>query len=78
MRGHPVPRRPVRPGRVCREGAGFDVLIAAEHIRLGPAAGWLVQLALSGGARFTLARPAPTQLRLATTGWSGMFSPGLK
>ena len=40
-----------------------------------PAANWVLRVALSHGGRFTLTRLASDRMRIATSGWSGLFSP---
>ncbi len=62
-------------GVICKSGAVFEARFSAQQIRLGPAAGWLLRSALKNGGRFTLTKLAPDQLRIATRGWSGEFSP---
>lgn len=61
---------------VCRKGLGYDVRIAADQIRVGPAANWLIQYTLSSGGLFTLTRLGAEQLQVATPGWSGKFLAG--
>lgn len=63
---------------VCRAGAGYEVRIAADQIRVGPAANWLVQYTLSAGGHFTLTRLGAEQLQIATPGWSGRFLSGVQ
>jgi hypothetical protein len=46
-----------------------------SRVRLGPAAHWLLRQSLGQGATFTLSRLAQGQLRIATPGWQGAFSP---
>jgi hypothetical protein len=62
-------------GVICSAGADMEIRFAAEQIRMGPAANWALRLALGRGGKFTLTRLASEQLRIATTGWSGTFSP---
>lgn len=62
-------------GVICKSGADMEIRFTAEQIRMGPAANWALRLALGRGGKFTLTRLAPEQLRIATTGWSGTFSP---
>ncbi len=62
-------------GRICRAGTDFEIRFDAGQIHLGPAANWVLRLALGNGGKFTLTRLAPDQLRIATAGWSGTFSP---
>jgi hypothetical protein len=60
---------------VCRAGGEVEARIAKGRIRLGPAAHWLLRQSMEQGARFVLARQPGGQLRIATPGWSGAFSP---
>jgi hypothetical protein len=62
-------------GVVCLAGSDFDIRFSAQQIRMGPAAGWLLRLALGNGGVFTLSRPAPEKLHIQTAGWSGTFVP---
>jgi hypothetical protein len=62
-------------GVLCRAGPDFEIRFAAEQIRVGPAAHWVLRFALRGGGKFTLATLGATKLRIATNGWSGTFSP---
>ncbi|MFT6591904.1 MAG: hypothetical protein ACJA2P_002764 [Rhodoferax sp.] len=45
---------------------------------MGPAANWLLQLALFNGGTFTLTRLGSDQLRITGGGWSGTFLPTAK
>ncbi len=62
-------------GLICRSAGGFEIRFSAEQIRMGPAAGWALGLALGNGGVFTLTQLAPERLRITTTGWSGTFVP---
>ena len=62
-------------GVICRAGKDFEIRFDAAQIHLGPAANWVLRLALGNGGKFTLTRLAADQLRIATGGWSGTFSP---
>ena len=61
-------------GALCRTDKGLEIRFSAQQIKLGPAANWMLRLALGNGGKFTLTRPAPTRLHIATTGWSGLFA----
>lgn len=61
-------------GVVCREGPYFEMRLAAERLKIGPAAGWAARYALANGAQFTLARLGAQRLRIETVGWSGVFA----
>ncbi len=65
-------------GVICRSGAKLEARFSEEQIRLGPAAGWLLRRALKSGGKFTLTKLGSDQLRIATRGWSGKFSPVLR
>lgn len=65
-------------GVICRSGEGFETRFGPEHIRLGPAASWVLRLALAQGGKFTLTRLGSGKLRIAGGGWSGTFLPGVK
>lgn len=62
-------------GVICRTGTGLETRFGAEQIRLGPAANWVLRYSLRNGGKFTLTRLGPEQLRIATSGWGGTFSP---
>jgi hypothetical protein len=62
-------------GVLCKAGSDFEVRFAAEQVRVGPAAHWVLRFALGGGGKFTLTTLGANQLRIATNGWSGTFSP---
>ncbi|MHB1215936.1 MAG: hypothetical protein ACYCY9_13225 [Thiobacillus sp.] len=63
------------PGVICKTGAGFEARFSGKQIHLGPAAGWIVRTALRNGGKFTLTKLGTDQLRIATSSWSGLFSP---
>jgi len=58
---------------ICMGRAGLEARIS--RVRLGPAAHWLLRHSVGRGATFTLSRLATGQLRIATPGWQGAFSP---
>lgn len=62
-------------GVICKTDKDLEIRFTAEQIRFGPAASWVLRYALSGGGKFTLTRIDAKQLRVATTGWSGVFVP---
>ncbi len=62
-------------GELCRSGAELEIRFRADQIQTGPAANWVLRVALSHGGRFTLTRLASDRMRIATSGWSGLFSP---
>jgi len=63
-------------GVICKTGTDLESRFTGEQIRLGPSANWFLRLALKDGGIFQLTRiGAGGQLRIATRGWSGLFSP---
>ena len=64
-------------GTICKSGVDFEVRTTREQIHLGPAATWMLGLALTNSGVFTLRRRAPNQLQIETQGWSGRFVPGV-
>jgi hypothetical protein len=62
-------------GVICKSGADYEARFSGKQIRLGPAANWILRYALKDGGKFTLTKVGPDQLRIATSSWSGMFSP---
>ncbi len=62
-------------GVICKSGSDFEARFSGKQIRVGPAAGWILRSSLRKGGRFTLTKLASDQLRIATRGWSGDFSP---
>lgn len=62
-------------GVICKTGADLEIRFTGEQIRLGPAANWMLRTALGNGGKFTLTRLGSEQLRIATSGWNGIFSP---
>jgi hypothetical protein len=65
-------------GVICKTGKDFETRFTGEQIRMGPAANWVLRSALGNGGKFTLTRIGSEQLRIATSGWSGIFSPRAK
>lgn len=59
---------------VCRDGPRLEALLAAERLKIGPAAHWAVRYAFATGARFTLAPSNAGLLRIETSGWNGVFA----
>jgi hypothetical protein len=62
-------------GVICQSGPDLEARFSGKQIRLGPAAGWILRSALSNGGKFTLTKLSSDQLRIATSSWSGDFSP---
>lgn len=65
-------------GVICKTGTTFETRFSGEQIRLGPAANWVLRYALRNGGKFTLTKLGADQLGIATSGWSGVFSPRAK
>ncbi|MBD3811516.1 MAG: hypothetical protein IE917_04730 [Betaproteobacteria bacterium] len=65
-------------GVICKSGTDFEARFTGEQIRLGPAASWLLRLALTNGGKFKLTKLGADQLRIETSSWSGIFSPTSK
>jgi len=62
-------------GVICRSGHDFETRFGAKQIRLGPAANWVLRLALANGGKFTLTRLGADRLRIAGGSWRGTFLP---
>jgi hypothetical protein len=58
---------------ICAGNAGLEARLS--RLRAGPAAHWLLRHSLGQDPTFTLSRLATGQLRIATPGWHGVFSP---
>lgn len=65
-------------GVICKAGANLETRFTGEQIRLGPAANWVLRYALRNGGKFTMTKLETGQLRIATSGWSGVFAPRVK
>jgi hypothetical protein len=65
-------------GVICKTGTDLETRFTKEQIHLGPAANWVLRYALGKGGKFTLTKLGSEQLRIATRGWSGTFSPKAK
>lgn len=61
-------------GRFCKTNTGFELLFGKDEIRLGPAAHWLLRVALGDGGRFVVTRQSDESLDISATGWSGNFT----
>ena len=62
-------------GAICTVGETLEARFDSAHVRLGPAANWILKLALGTGGKFTLARHDALQLKISTSGWQGLFRP---
>lgn len=65
-------------GIICKSGTNLEASFTRDQIHLGPAASWVLRFALGKGGKFTLSKLGSEQLRIATNGWSGNFSPSSK
>ena len=65
-------------GVLCKTATGLETRFSGEQIHVGPAANWVLRYALKKGGKFTLTQLGSDQLRIATSGWSGTFSPKAK
>ena len=65
-------------GVICRAGADLEIRFSAGQMLLGPAANWVMRISLGNGGKFTLSKIGPEQLKIATSGWSGIFAPASK
>jgi hypothetical protein len=61
-------------GAICKIGSEIEIRFTKDQIRFGSAANWALRYALRNGGKFSVAKINASQLRLATTGWSGDFS----
>lgn len=61
-------------GAVCQTDKDLEIRFTGEQIHFGPAASWILRYALGNGGVFTLTRIDDKQMRVATTGWSGVFA----
>jgi hypothetical protein len=62
-------------GEICKTDQDMEIRFTGQQIHFGPAASWVLRYALGNGGKFTLTRIDASQLRVATTGWSGIFAP---
>lgn len=63
---------------ICKAGTNLEARFTREQIHTGPAANWVLRYALGKGGKFTLTKLGAEQLRIASNGWSGNFSPAEK
>ncbi len=61
-------------GVICKTEVGLEIRFTAEQIHFGPAASWVLRYALGNGGKFTLTKLGSKTLRIATTGWNGVFN----
>lgn len=62
-------------GAICKTGVDLELRTSKEQVSLGPAANWMLGLALANGGVFTLRRRPANQWQIETSGWSGRFVP---
>lgn len=62
-------------GVICKSGVDLEARMSKEQIVLGPAANWMISLAIANGGIFTMRRRLANQLQIETQGWSGRFIP---
>lgn len=61
-------------GVICQAGTELEIEFTGDQIRLGPAANWLIRMAIGRGGKFSLGRVEGDHLRIQTRGWQGLFS----
>ena len=61
-------------GYICPVGNELHIQFTGDDIRLGPAANWLIKLAIGNGGKFIQRRVESDKLLIKTTGWQGLFS----
>jgi hypothetical protein len=60
---------------ICKSNAILEARMKKGRVRVGPAAHWILRHSIGQGGTFVLSRLATGQLRIATPGWHGAFSP---
>jgi hypothetical protein len=60
-------------GEICQTDKDMEIRFTGQQIHFGPAASWALRYVLGNGGKFTLTKMDAKQLRVATTGWSGVF-----
>ena len=61
-------------GTICVKGSELEARFAPERMSIGAAAHWAMRFSLANGADFTLTRIGTARMKIATPGWSAMFS----
>jgi len=61
-------------GLICQVGNELEIEFSGDEIRLGPAANWLLKVAIGHGGKFSLKKLGSEELRIKTGGWQGLFS----
>lgn len=60
-------------GVICQAGTELGIEFTKEQIRFGPAANWVLRVAMGNGGKFILNRVGSGQLQITTSGWQGLF-----
>jgi hypothetical protein len=60
-------------GVICQVGSELGIEFTREQIRFGPAANWVLRVAMGNGGRFVLNRVDAGKLQITTNGWQGVF-----
>jgi hypothetical protein len=61
-------------GEICQTDKDMEIRFTGQQIHFGTAASWVLRYVLGDGGKFTLTRMDAKTLRVATTGWSGIFA----
>ena len=59
---------------VCKAGTHLEARFTRKEMKTGPAASWLLRLALNADGQFKLTRRSSNQMDISTAGWSGTFA----
>lgn len=62
-------------GDICKVDTGLEIRFTGEQIHFGPAASWVLRYVLGKGGVFQLTKISAKQMRVATSGWDGIFIP---
>jgi hypothetical protein len=60
-------------GVICQAGSELGIEFTREQIRFGPAANWVLKIAMGNGGKFVLSRVDAGKLQISTNGWQGVF-----
>jgi hypothetical protein len=60
-------------GVICQAGSELGIEFTREQIRFGPAANWVLRIAMGNGGKFVLSRVDAGKLQISTNGWQGVF-----